>query len=167
MKRICLLLCCALMLQLVVGCGKQNEDLVAPVNFYYCNSEVLYNNPQSVICPEVREGLAFENDLETMLRAYIEGPQSSDLYSAIPKNVELISCQQHDDTVTVVFSGQLSKVVGVKLTTLCSALLMTLNEYTGVDVLRVQAEGERLEDRSEFVLTMSDLVLMDVIETEE
>ena len=161
MKKICFLLCCILILQLLWGCAGKKDEFKEPVTFYYCNKDIVYNSDSGVISPEVREGASYHGNLASFLRAYLLGPASSDLQRFIPADVQLISCQVDGDTVSLIMSNQMTQLSGVALSMACSALLLTVNGYSGAQTLRLSVEDGQLDGKNEIVLSVDDIVLMD------
>lgn len=164
MKKLSLLICCALLMQMICSCAVKQEDFIEPVNFYYANSDITYNSPVGVIQPEAREGSAFRGDLLPFLGAYLQGPTSSELKRLIPADVYIVSCQVESDSVNLVMSSQFSNLSGIKLTAACSALLMTIHDYTGVQALKISAKDAQLDDKREILLRMDDIVFIDTAE---
>ena len=164
MKKLSLLICCALLVQLLCSCMTDKEDIKEPVNFYYCNSNIAYNSPTGVIQAEVRESSGFQGNLLACLRAYLQGPVNSELKRFIPADVYIVSCQIEADMVNLVMSSQLSDLSGIELTTACSALLMTIHDFTGVQTLQISAKDAQLDDKDQIILTMDDIVLIDTVE---
>lgn len=162
MKKICFLLCCVLILQLLCGCSGKKDDFKEPVLFYYCNKDIYYNSDTGVISPETREGASYHGNLTSFVRAYLLGPSSTDLQQFIPADVRLLSCQEDGNTVSLVMSNQMTQLSGVDLSMACSALLLTVNGYSGAQILRLSAEDGQLDGKNEIVLSMDDIVLMDV-----
>ena len=165
MKKICWLLSCILMFQLLLGCSRKEEEILQPVNFYYINSEISYNTPNGVIRAEIREGAEFQ-DIEELLQVYLEGPASPELRNFMPLSVKLLSCAVENDSIYILLSSQFAELSGVKLTTECSAILMTVHDYLGTNTLYVRVEGSQLDDKDTFILTMDDLVLSDSVSSE-
>ena len=163
MKKLCILICCVLLLQMLCACNGKNEELKAPVNFYYRNKEITYDSPTAVIYPEVREGAGFHENLTAMLRSYFLGPNSSDLERFIPTDVYMVSCEHTDDEVTIIMSSQFAKVTGVDLTAACSALLLTVHDFTGAETLKISAKDAQLDDKDEIVMSIEDIVLIDMV----
>lgn len=161
MKKLCILICLSLVLQMLGGCSRKEEDFQEPVNFYYCNNEVAYNSATGVIHPEIREGAGFYGSLTAFLQAYLLGPKNSDLYTLIPSDVYLVSCEISDNTATIVLSKSVEKLSGIDLVTACSALLLSVYEYAGITTISVSAKDGRLDDKDQFVLSMDDIVLID------
>ncbi|MBQ8359084.1 MAG: GerMN domain-containing protein [Oscillospiraceae bacterium] len=167
MKRACLLLCCALILQILSGCGKKDDDFELPVNFYYSNKEIAYNSQTGVIQAEKREGQSFHGNVTALLHAYLLGPHSDELYSPIPKDVYLVSCQIENDAAYIVLSAQFSKLSGIGLTTGCSAILMTLHDYAGVNDLVIRAKDSQLDGKDTLELSTDSIVLIDTVSNEQ
>ena len=164
MKKLSLLICCALLAQLLCSCAAKKEEMKEPVNFYYCNSNIAYNSPTGVIQAEVRESAGFHGNLLAFLRAYLQGPVNSELKRFVPADVYVVSCQIDADRVILVMSSQFSNLSGIELTTACSALLMTIHDYTGAQTLQISAKDAQLDDKNEIILTMDDIVLIDTVE---
>ena len=165
MKKICWLLSCILLFQLLIGCSRKEEEILQPVNFYYINSEISYNTPNGVVQAEIREGAEFR-DIEELLQVYLKGPVASELRSFMPLGVKLLSCVVDNDSIYILLSSQFAKLSGVKLTTACSAILMTTHDYLGINTLYVRVEGSQLDDKDTFILAMDDLVLSDSVSSE-
>lgn len=163
MKRVCILLCCILLLNLC-ACSRHKEELLQPTNFYYCTKEISYNTQEGVICAEVRESIHFQDDLASLLHAYLLGPINPELQTFIPSDVSLISCSVNHNTAVITLSDAFSKLSGIKLSTTCACMLMTINHYTDIDTLCVRVENALLDDKDEIIVTLDDVLLMDGIE---
>ena len=162
MKKICLILCCCLLLQMVCGCSGNKEEFENPVQFYYCTREISYNSPTGVIQPETREGKGYFDNLSAFLNAYLRGPVSQELVSPIPTDVYLVFCEVENNTAKVVLSSQFSSISGVELSTACSALLLSVHGFTGAETIHISAKESQLDDKEEIVLNIEDVVLIDV-----
>ena len=161
MKRTILLICCFLLIFLLCACNARKEDLQEPIHFYYANSEITFHSDDGVLTKEVREGAGFHGNLSAILHAYLRGPEAPGMESIIPSDVYLVSCRIEDTAATIVLSSQFSSLSGLKLTTACSGLLLTLHDCAGVDILSIQAKGERLDGRDSIILSLDDIVLTD------
>ena len=164
MKKLCILLCCVLLLQMLCACNGKNEELKAPVNFYFRNKEITYDSPTAVIYPEVREGAGFHENLTAMLRSYFVGPNSETLERFIPADVYMVSCEHDADEVAIVMSSQFSELTGMDLTAACSALLLTVHDFTGAQTLRISAKDAQLDGKDEIVISIEDIVLIDTVQ---
>lgn len=166
MRKFCCLVCCILTLQLFAACSRSNDEIQQPVDFYYINKEISYNTQDGVIGSEIREGSQLYT-LEDFLRVYLKGPVSSNLQSLMPDGVSLLSCTVENETVYIHLSSQFSALSGIKLTTVCSAILLTVHDYTGVQTICVSAENAKLDYKDVFQLSMDEIVLMDAVESLE
>lgn len=166
MKKMCILLCCVLILQLLCACGDKKEDFKEPVNFYYTRAEIAYNAQDAVLQAETREGYNYHDNVIAFLHAYLLGPESEELQTVVPTDVYPVSCSVEGSLARVVLSSQFSKLTGIKLTTACSAILMSLHDYAGIDTLHISAKESQLDDKDIFILTMDEIVLMDTMNSQ-
>lgn len=161
MRKIFIMLLCATLLFSLCACKQNQSNIQVPVNFYYCRDEIAYNTSDAVIAAEIHEGIGFGADPDKMLRSYLEGPDSNSLVSVISAETELVSVQIVDDTAYVTFSDDFSQLSGVKLTTACSCVTLTLNAFSGVNSVHVSAETELLDNKEEIIINTSDIILLD------
>ena len=167
MKKMSVLLCCVILLQMFCSCSVKNEDFQEPVNFYFCKKEVSYHSEQAVIQPETREGIGYYDNAVALMHAYLIGPESSELETLIPSDVYLVSYTAENGVADVVLSSQLSKVTGLKLSLISSAMLMTFHDFSGVVQLRLSAKDTQLDGQDILTITMNDIVLMDNVLNDE
>ena len=161
MKKLGILILCAILVLSLSACNQKNADIQEPVNFYYCRDEITYNTPDAVIRAEVHEGAGFLEDPEKMLRSYLLGPNSHNYVSLIPTNTTPVSVEITEGVAYVKFSDEFSKLSGMKLTTACSCIALTLSEYSGVNAVHISAETELLDNKDEIIITASDIILLD------
>ena len=160
MKKISILLCLVLLLQMLCACSDE-EVFEEPVNFYYCKKAVTYNSPTGVIFPEIREGAGYHGNLTGLLQAYLNGPKSDSVRSFIPSDVYLVSCEINDDEVRIVLSKSFEKLSGIMLSTACSALMLTVHDYTGANTIVVSVKDGKIDDKDSVTFSMDDIVLVD------
>lgn len=161
MRKIFTMLLCAALLLSLCACKKNQSNIQEPVNFYYCRDEITYNTSDAVIAAEIHEGIGFDADPDKMLRSYLEGPDSNSLVSVISAETKLVSVQIVDDTAYVTLSDDFSQLSGVKLTTACSCVTLTLNAFSGVNSVHISAETELLDNKEEIIISTSDIILLD------
>lgn len=163
MRKFSFFLCCVLLLQMLCACSGRKEEFENPVNFYYCRREVSYNSPQAVLHPEVREGASYLGNLFIFLYSYLQGPESDELETLIPSGVYLVSCSIDEGVADIVFSSQFSKLSGIKLTTACSGILLSLHDFADVNTVCITAKDAQLDEKSIFEISMDDIVLLDEV----
>ena len=167
MRKIACIFCCIMLLTLLCACGNKNEEFQSPVNFYYVNKDISYNSPTSVICTEVREGISFYGNLTVFLRAYLDGPKSSDLQTYIPTGTELLSCVVSGNAATLTFSEEFSKLNGSRLSVASGALLLSANDFANINTIVIRVENGRWDEKDELCMSMDELVLMDSVPISE
>ena len=167
MKRITCILICILFILALSACKDKEAELQVPSNYYYVNTNISYNAPDSVIRAEARETVNFYGNLEMFLNSYLDGPKSSALESYIPSDTKLVSCVVTNRTAEIVLSEEFSKLTGVRLSTACSAMLLTVHDYIGTETIIVSAENSLLDEKYEIQITMNDVVLMDSVPMED
>lgn len=161
MRRILTFLCTVTLLLSLCACGRDRAELKEPVEFYFCNKEIVYHSPTGVVCSEAREGAGYTGELAALLRDYLKGPVSSDLYSMIPNGTSLLSCEEKQNSVILEFSPQFAQLSGIKLSIACSCIVMTVHAYTGMETVHFRVEGSLLDNKSEMIVHLSDIVFMD------
>ena len=164
MKKIAVVFLCMSVILSLCACSQRESKIAEPVNFYYCKEEIVYHSASGVIEAEMHEGADFQNDAERMLRAYLQGPHANDNVLLLPDQTNLISLQIVNDRAYVKFTDMYSQLSGIKLTTACSCIAMTLHDYTGVKEVFFSTENELLDNKENFVIRVEDLVWQDVME---
>ena len=167
MRKICVFLCCVLMFHMLCACGRNAEDFEVPVYYYFSNKEISYNTQNGVIQAEIREGADLHGNLTAYLHSYLRGPLSSNFDRIIPSDVYLVSCDMNGNSAEIVFSSQFSKLTGVELVSACSALMLSVNGFTGADSICIRAKNALIDEKDVFVLTMDDIVLTDYVAINE
>lgn len=163
MKKLSIFICAALVVYLFSACSSSKEEFKEPVKFYYCQNHVSYNSEAGVISYEEQEGAIFHSNVTAFLHAYLRGPSSSELYSLIPPDVYLASCNVIDDTAYIEFSTQFSKLSGIKVTTACSAILLSLNDFIDIQTIHISARDAQIDEKTEWIFSMDEIVLIDSI----
>lgn len=161
MRKSFILLLCVVLIFSLCACRQKNKDYQEPVNFYYCTDEVSYNTSDAVIDMQIYEGIDFHADPEKMLSSYLQGPQSNDYLSLIPAGTSLISCNVIGDVCYLKFSDDFAKLSGMKLSIACGCIVLTLNDYTGVETVSFSTQTQQLDNKDELVISASDIILLD------
>ena len=167
MKKLAILLCCTMLLNVFTGCSAKKDNFIQPVHYYYEKADISYNSESGVIEKEIREGSSFQGNVTAFMHGYLRGPESDGLRSIIPSDVYLVSCIIEENTAHVILSSQFSKLTGIKLTAACSAMLLTLHDFVGIDTLSIRAKDSKLDDQDKIVLNIEDVVLIDKAEINE
>lgn len=166
MKRFTAMILCILWMLSLCACEQKQDEIQEPVNFYYCKEEISYQSVNGVIEAEICEGVNHRGDVESMLSAYLQGPYSPAYIAPFPANTELLSIQFLDGEAYLTFNDAFAQLTGMKLSTACSCITLTLAEYTDVETVRFTAATQQLDNKDEIVLKVSDIVLLDTVEME-
>ena len=75
----------------------------------------------------------------------------------------VISSEIRDTTIHLSFSKELAQLSGVELTTAGACLMLSLHEFSGIDTLILTAEGELMDEKEAFTISMEDIVTMDTV----
>lgn len=164
MKKRILTWLCLLAFLFLCACGKKDAELQVPVNFYYCNEEISYNSSFGVIRPEAREAEDFYEDASKLFSVYLDGPVSAELVSPLPAGTGLVSLEFKEDTAHLTLTQEFATLSGVKLSTACSCIVMTLSEYAGISQVHFYVKDGLIDNRESLVVNNSDIVLMDHVE---
>ena len=167
MKRLLCVLCCIALLPIFSGCRNKEEEILEPANFYYLKENITYNSEHGVICPEVREAAGLHKDLMMFIKLYLQGPESSAFEAAIPDDVTLVTCAVINETVTLTLSENFSKLSGARLSAACTALLLSVRDFTGAESIRISAKDSLLDEKEDIYLTIDDIVLIDSVVQDE
>lgn len=158
-KAFAVLLCISLIVSLY-GCKRNKAEIQEPVEFYYC-FETVFKTDDGVTGSETREAAHFNGNLEQLLQVYLLGPVSDELTSPLPYAVKLVSLEQVNDSVYLTLSREFSTLSGIRLTTACSCIVMTLHDYAGINQVCFRAASGQLDNKDEFIMSITDIVLSD------
>lgn len=167
MKRMAAILLLILLLLSVCGCKRSPDTAQFQVSFYYLRSVLTYGQADSVIAPEVLDGIDRESSLNYLMALYLNGPTDNRLYSPFPKDLEIQSIQRDGSTLTITVNDSLAKLKGMKLTKACACLALTCLDLTDAETVSIQAATELLNNQKSIDLTRDSLVLLDTAETTE
>lgn len=144
---------------LLCGCtGRLGSD---GMQFYYLCSEVEYNSPSGVITPVTANGVDRSAPLDQILEQYLSGPDNDGLLSPFPEETKLLSVEQKDDTIYLVFNARLGSLTGMDLTLACACLTMTCLDLTDAANVSIRAEGAMLDGAQQITMNADSLVLLD------
>ena len=163
MKKLIVCILCFTMMLSLCSCKANEEEILEPAEFYYCRETIGYNSLEGVIAAETRESVHFAGDPQLLLESYLRGPRSEEMISPLPAGVKLLSYEKIDDTVFLLFSKEFSTLSGIRLSTACSCIVMTLYAYADVTQVCFQAKSGQLDNKDEVTMTISDIVLLDTM----
>jgi len=152
-KGICLLLS-LLLLAGTCGCS-QTDD----IRFYYPRSEVQYGIPDGVIASETRDMSRDDFDLTYLLKLYLEGPISQELYSPFPRGTALESLSYAGGQLFVVLNESFATLENLDYLIACACIASTCFDLTDAETVTVKTM------HTSITLTPESLVLEDTVAT--
>ena len=130
-KHIALILI-ALFLLALTGCTKQQD-----IQFYYPRTEIQYGVADGVIAVESRNIPPEDQDLEYLLKLYLEGPISQDLYAPFPVGTSLISFISDESSLVLTLSDSFSELQNLEYTITCAGICATCFGLTDAESVTI------------------------------
>ena len=135
MKRILSVLL-ILMTVSLAGCADQQDvNLPKTLKFYYCNTDISYNEPDGLISAEIRERQGNANTMEAIVTEYLKGPSNDKYYSPFPDGTALTELNMGDDVLYITLNKNFSDLTGIDLTLACACMAKTMREIADVDTI--------------------------------
>lgn len=160
MKKLLGLILTACLILALLGCNHNQDDINEPVHFYYKNPSVAYNDEHAVIIYEIRDRADFEDDLETILNIYLQGPLTDAYLNPFPTGIIVNTVEMSEDTVCVTLSEELLKVEGMEQTIACACLTKTAMELTGCTSILITVPSG-VKDGFSITMDAQSLLLLD------
>ena len=159
MKQFLTIFLAVLLLLPLFGCKQSDpgEDLVA---FYYKARDIKYDPQFSPLEAEHHSKSDFTT-WEQALKAYLAGPEDSNLVNPFPAGLTLISFQEDSGALALVLSNDLSALTGTELTIACCCIAKTCLEMTGAERISISAETELLDGERSITLDHETINLLD------
>lgn len=160
MKRFTIFLSIVLLL-FFCSCSKSEQEFEDPANFYYPNKDVSYGVENGVISFETQETSHIKNDLYQLLDRYLKGPNDISMRCPISSDVTVEEITAGNNSITIVFSQEFTKLSGIDLTLASTCLGMTLLDYTQADYIEIRVRDALLEGSESIVIAKDDLLFTD------
>ena len=156
MRRAALLLALALLLS---ACGSgETAELGGPVLWFCAGGE---EDHGPALAPQPYEG---EVQPEALLNALLAGPGQEGLYTPFPRGVTLRHWswdEERPGVLLVSLSEQYGALTDVSLSLADYAIVLTLSQVEGVEVVEISDEGRHVSYRSHQLLDAREAVLWD------
>ncbi len=161
MKKLSCIILALLLLPGLAGCSNSGDDIQDPVSFYYCKRDLDYGVDAGVISSELRDGQGHRQDYAYLLTAYLNGPESYELYSPFSRSTALKSFAIQNDTAYVQLSPSFGSLSGLDLTLACACITLTVLELADVQKVVISAANTVLDGNSQITMTRENLLLLD------
>lgn len=143
------------------SCKKDQEHKDTSVIYYYRTAEVDFGSEQGVVAGEIRNITRQDNDYQTVVEQYLNGPVSREYVSPFPAGITLEELNIDDNKVQIVLSPHLALLSGAELMTACACLANTLLELTGVRTIQISSENGLLNNTEVITLTTDSFAYWD------
>lgn len=164
MKQIICLFLVAVLAFSAVGCAVAKPKLHQPVQFYYAVSNIAYDG-SSILASEVRESADYENQIVSLLNAYLKGPESTNLRSPFPTGLSVTDYSVIESTALLSLSSGLSELSGIELTVACACIATTV---FGIDEtvnrIEISASGAQLDGKNAITMERDNILFHDTPE---
>lgn len=165
MRRIIAILLALLLLPGLCACA-QEEELVAPVSFYYLraplpNGEIIHGSADSVIAPELRESAGRETDYTYLLEIYLLGSLDPQLRSPFPLGTFLVDFKLENGNAILTLTDDFAELSGVDLSLACGCLTTTVLELTGAECVTIFADGVLIDGKDSLTFDRNSFLLFD------
>lgn len=160
---LCIFLCIALLFALL-GCQSNEDEILEPVSFYY---RVRTDNQEQVpqlIESELRDASKLSGDILTLLNCYIEGPDSSKLFSPFPPELQVLSCITEQEKTTITLSSEFSQLSGTDLSIACACITLTTAGLLNTAQVTIIADNSLLDGKNMITMDVNNLLLNDSLE---
>ncbi len=163
-KALSIVLVAALTLSLFGCAGRQTGKSTSEntYSFYYCLNETEFGTESGVFAPELRT-VSDPTSLDDILREYLTGPSSAELYSPVPQNVSVISAQLVNSCVEVMLSDEYISLTGVNRTIANACLTMTLLQYPEAESVSICTQSGSLSSLDGTAFTAADFATYDFL----
>lgn len=159
MKKLTALILLFMLLTGLIGCDRSPE-FEQPLNFYYQNIDLSYDETCTAVLPETREGAQLHSTQE-ILNLYFAGPVSDSLATPFPAGLRLVSCQLDGKNLYLTVSDELAALSGMELTMACCCITLTCLSITDAENVTIQAESAMLGNQETITMNKDALLMLD------
>lgn len=139
------------------GCKDRDSH---PVNFYYCEETISYDDGDAIIRAEQRKLSVPSNDIDKIVNLYLEGPKSTTLVSPFPAGTKLVNFSSGKQSLEIILSDEIASLTGVELTIACGCLASTVIALSQAETVVIRAETAQLGPQGYIELNAQSLQLI-------
>lgn len=150
-----------LIITVLSGCSSANkEEYINPVNFYYLQPSITFDNSGNVITSEIRDYGNEDAPLNVVISQYLTGPTNSDLVSPFPENIQLKSFLIDDEKVYITLSNQLTELDNYSQTIACACITKTILGITSAKSVEIRVDVGTIQDGALSITMDADSLLL-------
>lgn len=163
MKRLIALLLAFACMACFSGCSA-DTTLADSLNFYYCTSDISYQDADGVIAAETRQ-VEHNSDLINTLNLYLQGPAIEELRNPFPVDTKVESLRSDNETLYLTMSVPFGELSGLELTLACACLCRTALEITNLHTVQIRCPDVLLDGNPAITMNLDSLIWLDAAET--
>ena len=162
MKRILSIALVVFCLASLTGCGRPPHPADDQIVFYYPRVNINYGREDSVISSELRDVQSRADDVSYVIRLYLNGPVSDELYSPFYSDTTLFGAERVEDTLYITLGGkQINQKSQLQFTVACACLAKTCFSLTDVSEIHINTLIRDNSGMEALVFTKDNLILWD------
>lgn len=161
MKRLTAILTILCLAFSLCSCSGNKSALKKPVTFYYKLQQQSEDTLSSIMVSELRESYGLDDDYETLLNQYFNGPTTEGYISPFPAGTTLEDFGFIMGRAQIVLSSHLSMLSDYELTLACSCLGRTVLEMTDVKAVQISTTQGLLNGETSITIRKDDFILSD------
>ena len=143
-------------LLLLSGCNKNDNQILHPVTFYYKVNELNYGADSKIIATEIRDVKNHKDDYEYILNEYLMGPREKGCVSPFPAGTTLDELEMGGAKVNLVLSGHFTYATPAEMMLACACLTKTVTELTGVKTIQISVSTGKINGEEYLRFTADD-----------
>jgi hypothetical protein len=157
--RIALVILCLISL---CGCQRSKQPVDDQIVFYYPRLNLNYGQEDAVISSELRDIENRANDISYVIRLYLNGPVSDELYSPFYSDTTLFGAERVDNTLYITLGGkEINQKSQLQFTIACACLAKTCFSLTDVSEIHINTLIRENSGLSAIVFDNENLILWD------
>lgn len=162
MKRVISITLVILCLFSLCGCKQSTAPADDQIIFYYPRLKLNYGYEDAVISSELRDVENRANDIGYVIRLYLNGPVSDELYSPFYSDTTLFGAERVDDTLYITLGGkEINQKSQLQFTIACACLAKTCFSLTDVSEIQINTLIRENSGLSAIVFNKDNLILWD------
>ncbi len=159
-------LCLILILTILLGLTACNDSkALSSATFYYLidPSQASTAPAETFYVTEKRQYHDSTRDLPTLLKLYLAGPLEDGMISPFPKNTQLLELEILDGQVNIHLSKEFSELDGIRLSTACACLSLTVFDLTDAEQVTITSPASDNKPAVEVTMSRANLILNDTV----
>ena len=147
------------------GCAASDASLEDGLQFYYLDDlsrDDTFGSADGALGVEIREFPNGVPDYTELLNLYFQGPESSQLRSPFPKDLQCLETSLDESVLTVILSDSYDSLQGIDRALAAGCIVKTLSQLDQITGICLETEQNAGQTGEPKVLSASDFVCEDL-----